>query len=441
MTKLLKQKKQKKPGKAEKENKNSLQSPKGMRDILPLEQPLWEKVKKASQDTANFYNFSKIDTPILEKAEVFERGIGVSTDIVEKEMFVLKTKGGDRLVLRPENTAGIVRAYFENGMSRMPQPTKLYYFGPFFRHEQPQAGRYRQFHQYGFEILGGEDDPVYDAQIILAGIRALEELKIKNLSLQINSVGCRNCRQVYRRKIQEYYRRFSAKICKDCKRRASVNPLRLLDCKNEKCQPIKEDAPAMINYLCSPCRSHFREVLEYLDSLNLPYSLNNFLVRGLDYYNRTVFEIFSESYPGALGGGGRYDYLAELLGMKKSDLPAVGVSFGVERIVELMKIMDISGLSKPKAKAFLIQIGKPAKKKAFLLIEEFHKAGIKVIESLGKESLRAQLKVADKEGVKMALILGQREVFEENIIIRDMKNGVQETAPLSKVVDEVKKRI
>jgi len=181
MTKLLKQKKQKKPGKAEKENKNSLQSPKGMRDILPLEQPLWEKVKKASQDTANFYNFSKIDTPILEKAEVFERGIGVSTDIVEKEMFVLKTKGGDRLVLRPENTAGIVRAYFENGMSRMPQPTKLYYFGPFFRHEQPQAGRYRQFHQYGFEILGGEDDPVYDAQIILAGIRALEELKIKNL--------------------------------------------------------------------------------------------------------------------------------------------------------------------------------------------------------------------------------------------------------------------
>lgn len=438
MPKPLKQKKQKKP---EKENKATLQSPKGMRDILPAEQPLWEKIKKASQDTANFYNFFKIDTPILEKAEVFERGVGVLTDIVEKEMFVLKTKGGDRLVLRPENTAGIVRAYFEHGMSRMSQPTKLYYFGPFFRHEQPQAGRYRQFHQYGFEILGGEDDPVYDAQIILASIRTLEDLKIKNLSLQINSIGCRNCRQVYRRKIQEYYRRFSTKICKDCKRRVSINPLRLLDCKNEKCQPIKEDAPAMINYLCASCRSHFREVLEYLDSLDISYSLNNFLVRGLDYYNRTVFEIFSESYPNALGGGGRYDYLAELLGVKKSGLPAVGASFGVERITELMKTLGINGLLKPKAKVFLIQIGKPAKKKAFLLIEEFYKAGIKVVESLGRESLRAQLKAADKEEAEMALILGQREVFEESIIIRDMKNGVQETVPLSKVVDEVKKRI
>lgn len=436
--KPLKQKKQKKP---EKENKATLQSPKGMRDILPLEQPLWERIKKTSQDTANFYNFSKIDTPIVEKVEVFERGVGVSTDIVEKEMFNIKTKGGDKLVLRPENTAGIVRAYFEHGMSRMSQPMKLYYFGPFFRHEQPQAGRYRQFHQYGFEILGGEDDPVYDAQIILAGIRTLEDLKIKNLSLQINSVGCRNCRQVYRRKLQDYYRRFSGGICKDCKRRASINPLRLLDCKNEKCLPIKEDAPAMINYLCAPCRSHFREVLEYLDSLNLPYSLNNFLVRGLDYYNRTVFEIFSESFPTALGGGGRYDYLAELLGLKKSDLPAVGASFGVERIVELMKIMEISGLLKPKAKVFLIQIGKPAKKKAFSLVEDFHKAGIKIIESLGKESLRAQLKVADKEDAEIALILGQREVFEESIIVRDMKSGVQETVPLSKVVDEVKKRI
>ncbi|MFA5098651.1 MAG: histidine--tRNA ligase [Candidatus Paceibacterota bacterium] len=438
MPKPLNQKKQKKP---EKENKNSLQSPKGMRDILPSEQPLWEKVKKASQDTAGFYNFLRIDTPILEKTEVFERGVGVSTDIVEKEMFNVKTKGGDRLVLRPENTAGIVRAYFENGMSRMPQPTKLYYFGPFFRYEQPQAGRYRQFHQYGFEILGGEDDPVYDAQIILAGIRSLEELKIKNLSLQINSVGCRNCRQVYRRKLQEYYRRFSGKVCKDCKRRVSINPLRLLDCKNEKCLPIKEDAPAMINYLCAPCRSHFREVLEYLDSLSVSYSLNNFLVRGLDYYNRTVFEIYSESSLAALGGGGRYDYLAELLGVKKSGLPAVGASFGVERIIELMKTLEINGLVKPKAKVFLIQIGKPAKKKAFSLVEEFHKAGIKVIESLGKESLRAQLKVADKEGAEMALILGQREVFEESIIIRDMKSGVQETVPLTKVVDEVKKRI
>ncbi len=221
MPKPLKKKNLKKPAKAEKkENKNLLQSPKGMSDILPAEQPFWEKVKKAGQDTAAFYNFLKIDTPILERAEVFERGVGVSTDIVEKEMFNVKTKGGDRLVLRPENTAGIVRAYFEHGMSRLPQPLKLFYFGPYFRHEKPQAGRFRQFHQFGFEILGGEDDPVYDAQIILATVRMVEELKIKNLTIQVNSVGCRNCRQVYRRKLQEYYRRYSAKVCKDCKRRA-----------------------------------------------------------------------------------------------------------------------------------------------------------------------------------------------------------------------------
>jgi len=431
----------KKPIKVEKENKNMLQSPKGMRDILPSEQPLWEKFCKAGKDTAAFYNFLKIDTPIMEKAEVFERGVGLATDIVEKEMFVVKTRGKDRLVLRPENTAGVMRAYFEHGMSRWPQPLKLYYFGPFFRHEQPQAGRFRQFHQFGFEILGGADDPVYDAQVILANIRLLEELKIKNLSVHVNSVGCRNCRQVYRRKLQDYYRRFANKVCKDCRRRVSTNPLRLLDCKDEKCQKIKEEAPVMINFLCSACRSHFREVLEYLDSLNLSYSLNNFLVRGLDYYNRTVFEFYSESYPSALGGGGRYDYLGELMGMKKSALPAVGGSLGVERIIELMKTLGINCLPKNKARVFLIQIGKPAKKRAFALIEDFHKAGIKVVESLGRESLRAQLKAADKEEAEMALILGQREVFEESIIIRDMKSGVQENVPLTKVVDEVKKRL
>ena len=228
-----------KKDKDKKEKKLLFQSPKGMHDILPGEQPWWEKVRKASQETANFYNFLRIDTPILESIEIFERGTGVTTDIVEKEMFTLRTKGGDRLALRPENTPGIVRAYFEHGLSRTSQPLKVYYFGPFFRYQQPQFGRFRQFHQIGFEILGGEDDPIYDAQIILASFRLIEDLKIKKPSVQINSLGCRNCRTLYRKKLTDYYRKLSNKLCKDCRRRLTLNPLRLLDCKNENCQKLK----------------------------------------------------------------------------------------------------------------------------------------------------------------------------------------------------------
>ncbi len=421
-----------------------LQSPKGMRDILPVDQLWWDRVKKISQDIADFYNFSRIDTPILESAEIFEKSTGSATDIVEKQIYYIKSKGKDRLALRPEGTAGIVRAYSEHGLSRLSQPLKLYYFGPFFRYESPQAGRYRQFYQVGFEILGGESDPVYDAQVILAGYRLIEELKIKNLTIEINSLGCRSCRAVYRRKLQDYYKKFRIKICRDCRRRLSLNPLRLLDCKNENCQAIKTKAPIMMDHLCSACRSHFRLVLEYLDELSLSYILNPYLVRGLDYYNRTVFEFTVDPIAkrvGSLGGGGRYDDLGEMLGAKKGSLPAIGASLGVERLIEAMKEQGTEAVFKSKIKVFLVQIGQPAKKRALRLIEEFHKSGVKILESLGKESLKAQLRVADKEEAAIALILGQREVFEDNIIIRNMKSGAQETVPLPKVVEEVRKRI
>ncbi len=429
-----------KPTKRKKEN-SSLQSPRGMHDILPSEQAWWDKIREVGQEVSNFYNFSRIDTPILEPVEIFERGTGATTDIVEKQMFLLKSRGRDRLALRPEGTPGVMRAYIQHSLSRLGQPVKLYYFGPFFRYEQPQAGRYRQFHQIGFEILGGEDDSVYDAQIILATYRLAEKLKIKNLTIKINSLGCKNCRSIYRKKLQDYYKKVSGKICKDCRQRMSSNPLRLLDCKDENCQAIKNQAPTMLDYLCQSCRNHFRHVLEYLDDLGIPYNLDSYLVRGLDYYNRTVFEIFAENYSVSIGGGGRYDYLSEMLGVRKSSLPAIGSSLGIERLIEAMKAQGINEPAKSRAKVFLVQIGKPAKKKSLCLIESFRSAGIKIIESLGKDSLKSQLRLADKEGVGMALILGQREVFEENIIIRDMKSGVQETVPLAKVVEEVKRRI
>jgi histidyl-tRNA synthetase len=438
---LLKNLPKKAKAKKEDRKKEVLQSPRGMRDILPSEQPFWEKIRKVSRDVADSYGFLRIDTPILEDAEVFEKGVGKGTDIVEKEMFIVRTKGGDRLALRPEGTAGIMRAYVQNGLSRLSQPLKLYYFGQMFRYERPQAGRYRQFHQAGFEILGGTDDSVYDAQAITATLRLIEDLKIKNLTVRVNSIGCGNCRGAFKKKLQEHYRRHQKEVCKDCQRRITASPMRLLDCKEEKCRPIKEKAPAIMDYLCSPCRSHFRSVLEYLDEAQIGYLPDPYLVRGLDYYNRTVFEIFTEGMESALAGGGRYDYLAEMMGIRKGGLPAIGSSLGIERLVEAMKSQEIAGLNLPKAKFFLVQIGKPAKRKSFKLLEDFRKAGLKVGEAIGKDSLKAQLKVADKEGAEMALILGQKEVFEETIIIRDMKNGVQETVPLERAVEEAKKRI
>ncbi len=423
-----------------------LQTLKGMRDILPADYPYWEKVEKAFKKTAEFYNFKFIEPPILERAELFIRGTGVNTDIVEKELYTFKTKGKDLVALRPEFTPSLIRAYIEHGMSRLSQPVKMCYFGPVFRYSAPQAGRFRQFYQAGLEIIGGEADPIYDAQIIVSAFRFIEELKIKKIIVQLNSIGCRACRPGYRKKLQEYYRRYASltktkrKICKDCERRIKINPLRVLDCKNELCQQTKENAPVSLDYLCLSCRSHFKGVLEFLDEISFPYVLSPHLVRGLDYYNRTVFEIIESGNPSlALAGGGRYDYLAESFG--KRAIPSAGVSLGVERIIEVLKSLSPIILEKTKDKVFIIHAGELAKKKTFALIEEFRKTNIKIFEALGKESLESQLKAADREETKFALIIGQKEFYEESIILKDMENGVQETVSIKKIVEEVKKRL
>lgn len=428
--------------KKKKKEKLLFQSPKGMRDIMPNDQFYWDKVRGAINKVAEIYGFSRIDTPIVESAELFERS-GKATDIVEKQMFFLKAKGGDRLVLRPEGTAPIVRAYFEHGLAKAPQPIKLFYFGPMFRYEQPQAGRFRQHYQAGFEILGGDANPVYDAEAILASYGLMEELKIKNLVVKINSLGCRQCRPLYVKKLQEYYRKRKNLICKDCRYRLAIRPLRLLDCKKEKCVELKSGAPLIVDKLCRDCREHLKEVLEYLDGVSLPYSLDPYLVRGLDYYNKTVFEFFlateEENKPNiALGGGGRYDYLSEMIGVKR--LAATGSSIGAERLIEAMKFYKPT-VAKKEAEVFLIHIGKEAKKKGFVILEQLRRAGIRAMEIFGKESLRSQLRVADSKKSRLALIFGQKEVFEESIIIRDMEGGAQETVPLKKLTEEVKKRL
>lgn len=417
-------------------------------------------MRKETKDTAESYNFLRIDTPIVESAALFQRSIGEATDIVEKQMFVFDAKGGDKLTLRPEGTASIVRAYIQHGLSHLGQPLKLYYDGPMFRYEQPQAGRFRQFNQVGFEIIGGEDDPIYDVQVILPLFRLLESLKIKKLTLRLNTIGCKVCRPNYRKKLQNYYKSKQKEICKDCQKRFAANPLRLLDCANPICVEIKKGAPGILDDLCSYCQRHFKNFLEYIEELSLPYELDPHLVRGLDYYNRTVFEIFTEAdsladpaagdkkqennkdgqaFNFALASGGRYDYLFEMLGGRVT--PAAGGALGVERVIEVMKGLKVNLPPRARAKVFLINIGDLAKKKSLLLLEEFLKSGIRVTESLGKNSLSAQLRAADKEGAPLALILGQKEAFKESIIIRDMKSGVQEIVPLKKVVAEIKKRI
>jgi len=421
------------------------QSPKGMHDILPEDQPLWERIRNKARSIAGLYGFSRIDTHIVEKAEIFERGVGQESEIVQKQMFYIKTparsaggKDDDRLVLQPEGTASVMRSYFENGLSRMGQPVKLYYEAPMFRHEQPQQARFRQFYQFGIEILGGENEPAYDAQAMLIPYKILESLKVKNITIKINSIGCHNCRGNFLKKLQQYYKRHQKDICKDCEKRISVNPMRLLDCKNEKCQPIKAGAPVILDFLCSQCKVYFKKVMEFADELRLPYVIDHLLVRGLDYYNRTVFEIFSEKSPLALVAGGRYDYLSEMLGQGR--IAAVGSSIGLNRVAGVLK-EEVKGVLRSRPKVFLIHLGDEAKKKGLGLIQKLVEEGISIGESFGRESLKSQLRMADKEKALLALIIGQKEVFEESVIVREMSGGVQETVPLTKIIEDIKKRL
>lgn len=420
--------------------KPKFQTPTGMHDILPEDQRYFQKIYELVEEIANFYNFQKIETPILEQTELFLKGIGLATDIIQKEMFSFQTKGGDRLSLRPEGTAPVIRAYIQHGMQNLPQPVKLWYFGPYFRYEKPQLGRFRQFWQFGFEVIG-EESSIIDAQIIQIFYNILKELKFKNLILQVNNIGDSFCRPYYKKVLINYFKSKINILCLDCKRRIKENPLRILDCKEERCQKIISQAPQILDHLCENCRRHFKELLEFLDELELPYHLNTYLVRGLDYYNKTVFEISEESEKGkalgALAGGGRYDALIKNLGGKET--PAVGGGGGVERIISLMKEKAIRFPTQKKNKIFLASIGNLAKRKSLKLIESFKEAKIPIAESLGRDSLRSQLEVANRLGVKYALILGQKEALEGKIILRDMEMGKQKMLKLKNLIKELKK--
>ncbi|NIA02234.1 MAG: histidine--tRNA ligase [Nitrospirae bacterium] len=430
------------PKEEEKQQKyEPFRTPKGVHDILPNDHEFHTFIKKVVRHRARQAGYRRISTPIFEYTELFKRSIGDSSDIVSKEMYTFEDKKGRSLTLKPEGTAGVARAFIQHGMSQMPQPVLLYYFEPHFRYDKPQKGRYRQFWQFGFEVLG-ESDPALDAQVIQLANKIHEDLGIDGLfDLQLNTIGTPEARKKYMQVLEDYYVGKERSLCENCKNRLTTNPLRLFDCKEEDCQILAQLAPVMKDYLDKESLEYHDELLEYLDEIGIKYVENQKLVRGLDYYSKTVFEFWdkNDGAQNAIGGGGRYDGLVELMGGQNT--PAVGYAAGVERIIANMKKEKVRVPSKDEIHVFVAQLGKEAKKKCLPLIEDLREAGLKTMGALGKGSINVQLRLADKFEVSYAVLIGITEVREGTAIIRDMEKGVQETVEIEKVVDRLVKLI
>ncbi len=420
---------------------SGLQALRGMKDILPKEDQYWYALLDHAIRLAQFYEFGWIQTPLLEDARLYVRSIGKGTDIVEKEMYVFEDRDLERVALRPEGTAGVVRAYIQHGMLNLPQPVKMWYFASMFRHERPQKGRYREHHQIGFEVFG-DPSPSADAQLIAIAYTLLSDLGIP-VEVRINSIGMPDERARYIVELTGYYRAKRSYLCEDCKKRLNRNPLRLLDCKEEGCKPLRDEAPQIVDWLSESSKKFFMELLEDLDELQVPYSLDPFLVRGLDYYSHTVFEFYTkeqdaETAQSALGGGGRYDLLVEQLGGRPTS--AVGFGVGMERIVTELKKRPDEFAQKPPT-VFLAHLGQGARRKALRLLQDLHAEGMRVGFNLAKTSLKAQLDIADKQKVIYTLILGQKEMMDGTIIVRDMESGAQEIVDVTKIVPFLKKKL
>jgi len=416
-----------------------LQSLRGMRDILPDEQPYWERVRRSLGNAAHQFGFQRIDIPTVEYLHLFVRSIREGTDIVDKELYAFETRGGDRVALRPEFTAGIARAYIQHGMSVLPKPIRLFSVGPVFRYDRPQEGRYRELWQGNFDIFG-ENDPILDAQLIQIASRVVSELGLKNVEFQLNSIGSVESRKRYEKALARFLESQKQKLCQDCRERIGRNPLRVLDCKEDKCAQLTAAAPQILDFLDDESRAHFKTLLEYLDELEIPYSINPRLVRGLDYYTRTVFEIWSTDREGkkyALGGGGRYDNLIRELGGEPT--PAIGFGLGLDRMVLEMKRTQVRPYEAPQPRVFIAQLGELAKRKSLRLFADLEKHGILSAESFGRGSLKSQLRVANRLGAEVTVILGQKEALDDTAIVKDMVSGTQETVTRARLVDAVKK--
>ena len=411
-------------------------APRGTADILPEEQRYWRYIEAKARALAHRYGYGQLDTPVFEQSNLFVRGVGQVTDIVEKEMYTFQDRGGDSMALRPEGTAPICRAYLEHGMRNLPQPVRLYYFCPVFRYDRPQAGRYRQHHQFGIEALG-DGDPSVDAEVIEMAWQLMKDLGLKDLTLLINSIGDPECRPAYMAHLKDYYASRTEHLCQDCKERLERSPLRLLDCKQPTCVVMAQEAPRAVDHLCSECRDHWEKLLSYLQRLEVPFTVEPRLVRGLDYYTRTVFEIQppEEGGQSSICGGGRYDGLIQELDGPST--PGIGFAAGMERMLLNLKHQGVSVPEEDSVRAVVAYLGDEAKETAIFLASQLRSKGMGAILAPAGRSLRAQMRYANSLGIPYALILGEDEMKRGTVILRDMAQGEQREVPIQGVAEEL----
>ena len=407
-------------------------APRGTTDILPEERPYWRLVESMAEKISENFGYSRIDTPIFEDTGLFVKGVGDSTDIVEKETYTFQDRGGDSLTLRPEGTAPVCRSYLENGMHNLPQPVRLYYLVPNFRYERPQSGRYRAFHQFGVEVFG-EAKPYADAEVIEISWQFLSELGLNDLRLTLNSIGDKECRPNYIGQLREYYGARQTDICDDCSRRLENNPLRLLDCKAEKCQPIIDEAPSSIDHLCLECESHWDGLKSHITDIGIPFQVDNRLVRGLDYYSRTVFEIAPpmEGRTSVITGGGRYDGLIEQLGGPET--PGIGFGMGLERVIENLKRSEIKAQQDDRNIVVVAHIGDEAIRKASTLASQIRNSGGAAMVGPSR-GLRSQLRYAASVGASHAVIIGEDEISTGVYKLRNLRESDQSEATAEEIL-------
>lgn len=414
--------------------------PRGTSDMLPEEAARWRHVEEAFRQICSEYNYHEIRTPIIEHTEVFERGVGDTTDIVEKEMYTFRDRGDRSVTLRPEGTAPVIRAYLENNLNAGPQPVKVYYMGPMFRYDKPQAGRYRQFHQLGAEALGS-GDPAVDAELIAMVMDFYGRLGLSGLELHLNSVGCPQCRAVLRSRLQDFFLPHLDKLCVNCRGRLAKNPLRVLDCKVEKCDQLAGGAPVTIDCLCSDCRDNFARVKGYLDRLGIPYVVDGRLVRGLDYYTHTAFEVMARDIgaQSSIGGGGRYNGLVEVFGGVPT--PGVGFALGVERIILAMERQGAPFPAVNRPDVFVAAMDRSCEEEAFSILFDLRKNGLKADKDYLGRSLKAQMKYAGKTGCRLVVLVGGDELKRGAAAVRNMAGGNQVEMPLDGLARGIKEII
>ena len=422
-------------------SKNFIRSVKGVNDITPSDAPRWRYVEDAALDVFELYNYREIRTPIFEKTEVFRRSIGETTDIVEKEMYTFTDRGGESLTLRPEGTAPVVRAYIENGLYNPPGVLKLFYFGPMFRAERPQAGRFRQFHQFGVEVFGS-DDPGVDAELVIMLMDIFSELGINGLKVRLNSLGCRDCRPAYREALYVFLKENAGALCENCRSRIERNPMRALDCKSEGCRAVVAGAPTIDKFRCGACQDHLDGVRRPLLDLEVPVELDPRLVRGLDYYSRTAFEVTSEALgaQNAVAGGGRYDSLVEQMGGPPT--PATGFAVGIERLLSLMGEpagMEVDYAARPDV--YIIPMTDEAAAKAFDISHRLRSHGYSVEQEFGGGSLKSRMRKANRSGARFAVIIGENELAKGEVIVKQMDTSEQTSVPVGRIIDALDERL